>query len=286
MKTKNPVYQVKTMLDEDRADSISYIKDQLSLNGLRSATQNLQAICNIIAQIISRKNTNIVDAYKIANMLSTGYHYNINIFHEIKRDSIESHKGNIIVPNYVNLDMAYVSEKLKETKAEYLTTAVANMLDILNLTAHILSRKNLSKKAIILTKYILDTAVYKPCKDIVAATNINQIWKYIVYTAKECITGTVNPIITVGESRTYRGHKIVFTPNDIVVDNEYPISKENTIVNNQKCCTLFFENIDAWLYFYESGKFGIQIPEQDVFDIEGKICSKAVAQTLYRELVA
>ena len=50
---------VKTMLAEDRNDAMDYISEQLTLSGLRSATQNLQAVCCIVHQLLSQKTPNI-----------------------------------------------------------------------------------------------------------------------------------------------------------------------------------------------------------------------------------
>ena len=52
---------VKTMLLEDRADAMAYIKEKLTINGLRSATQNLQAVCNIVHQLLARDVPAVVD---------------------------------------------------------------------------------------------------------------------------------------------------------------------------------------------------------------------------------
>ena len=77
---KNPLSIVKTMLAEDRSDAMKYINEKLTINGLRSATQNLQAVCNIVHQILVNPMPNIVDAYKIANFVATSYHDDIDIF--------------------------------------------------------------------------------------------------------------------------------------------------------------------------------------------------------------
>lgn len=287
---------VKTMLAEDRNDAMDYISEQLTLSGLRSATQNLQAVCCIVHQLLSQKTPNIIDAYKVANIVSTGFHDNINIFQEIKRDSVEFHKGHITVPSSVNMDSAYISEKLTEAKSDYLAVGVANMLDILNLTAHILSRENLTKKSLMTAKWVVSHGIYKPCTDVVSSTNMNHIWNLLVRNANETITGPSNRFITMGETRSVLGHKIFFTPSVILVDDEEPVAKDMEILNvsndpnkvkNQLYCTLFFVNLDAWLYFHESGEFAILRPDKDSFDLVDRLSvPKEISKSLFQELVA
>ena len=308
----NPELLVKNMLIEDRADTIAYIRDKLTLNDLRTATQNLQAVCNIVHQILSNPNPNIVDAYKISNFVATGFHDNIDIFQEIKRDSIESHKGHISVPmdsvnlnmayhseshkghisvpmDSVNLNMAYHSEKLKGNKSEYLVKAIANMLEILNLTAHILSREKLllsSSKYIIVANTILSTALYKPCKDIVSSTDMRRIWDMVVHSAKDVLVGPSETYITMGEHRVYHGYNICFTPEGIFVDGEDYINREMETVQGMIFCTLWFNPISAWVYFNEKGMFGIQPKDNPRFDLVGSLDKEDLAKSLYRELVA
>lgn len=291
-----PESLVKTMLAEDRNDAMDYISEQLTLSGLRSATQNLQAVCNIVHQLLSQKVPNIIDAYKVANIVSTGFHDNINIFQEIKRDSVEFHKGHITVPSSVNMDSAYISEKLTEAKSDYLAVGVANMLDILNLTAHILSRENITKKSLMTAKWVVSHGIYKPCTDVVSTTNMNHIWNLLVRNANDTITGPANRFITMGETRSVLGHKIFFTPSVILVDDEEPVAKDMEILNvsndpnkvkNQVYCTLFFLNLDAWLYFHESGEFAILRPDKDSFDLVDKLSApKEISKSLFQELVA
>lgn len=291
-----PESLVKTMLAEDRNDAMDYISEQLTLSGLRSATQNLQAVCCIVHQLLSQKTPNIIDAYKVANIVSTGFHDNINIFQEIKRDSVEFHKGHITVPSSVNMDSAYISEKLTEAKSDYLAVGVANMLDILNLTAHILSRENLTKKSLMTAKWVVSHGIYKPCTDVVSTTNMNHIWNLLVRNANETITGPANRFITMGETRSVLGHKIFFTPSVILVDDEEPVAKDMEILNvsndpnkvkNQIYCTLFFVNLDAWLYFHESGEFAILRPDKDSFDLVDRLSvPKEISKSLFQELVA
>lgn len=291
-----PESLVKTMLAEDRNDAMDYISEQLTLSGLRSATQNLQAVCNIVHQLLSQKVPNIIDAYKVANIVSTGFHDNINIFQEIKRDSVEFHKGHITVPSSVNMDSAYISEKLTEAKSDYLAVGVANMLDILNLTAHILSRENITKKSLMTAKWVVSHGLYKPCTDVVSTTNMNHIWNLLVRNANDTITGPANRFITMGETRSVLGHKIFFTPSVILVDDEEPVAKDMEILNvsndpnkvkNQVYCTLFFLNLDAWLYFHESGEFAILRPDKDSFDLVDKLSApKEISKSLFQELVA
>lgn len=291
-----PESLVKTMLAEDRNDAMDYISEQLTLSGLRSATQNLQAVCCIVHQLLSQKTPNIIDAYKVANIVATGFHDNINIFQEIKRDSVEFHKGHITVPSSVNMDSAYISEKLTEAKSDYLAVGVANMLDILNLTAHILSRENITKKSLMTAKWVVSHGIYKPCTDVVSSTNMNHIWNLLVRNANETITGPANRFITMGETRSVLGHKIFFTPNVILVDDEEPVAKDMEILNvsndpnkvkNQLYCTLFFMNLDAWLYFHESGEFAILRPDKDSFDLVDRLSApKEISKSLFQELVA
>ena len=291
-----PESLVKTMLAEDRNDAMDYISEQLTLSGLRSATQNLQAVCCIVHQLLSQKTPNIIDAYKVANIVSTGFHDNINIFQEIKRDSVEFHKGHITVPSSVNMDSAYISEKLTEAKSDYLAVGVANMLDILNLTAHILSRENLTKKSLMTAKWVVSHGIYKPCTDVVSTTNMNHIWNLLVRNANDTITGPANRFITMGETRSVLGHKIFFTPSVILVDDEEPVAKDMEILNvsndpnkvkNQIYCTLFFMNLDAWLYFHESGEFAILRPDKDSFDLVDRLSvPKEISKSLFQELVA
>lgn len=287
---------VKTMLAEDRNDAMDYISEQLTLSGLRSATQNLQAVCCIVHQLLSQKTPNIIDAYKVANIVSTGFHDNINIFQEIKRDSVEFHKGHITVPSSVDMDSAYISEKLMDAKSDYLVVGVANMLDILNLTAHILSRENITKKSLMTAKWVVSHGLYKPCTDVVSNTNMNHIWNLLVRNANETITGPANRFITMGETRSVLGHKIFFTPSAIFVDGEDPVAKDMEILNvskdpnkvkKQVYCTLFFMNLDAWLYFHESGEFAILRPDEDSFEWVGKLSvPKEISKSLFQELVA
>lgn len=291
-----PESLVKTMLAEDRNDAMDYISEQLTLSGLRSATQNLQAVCCIVHQLLSQKTPNIIDAYKVANIVATGFHDNINIFQEIKRDSVEFHKGHITVPSSVNMDSAYISEKLMEAKSDYLAVGVANMLDILNLTAHILSRENLTKKSLMTAKWVVSHGIYKPCTDVVSTTNMNHIWNLLVRNANDTITGPANRFITMGETRSVLGHKIFFTPSVILVDDEEPVAKDMEILNvsndpnkvkNQLYCTLFFMNLDAWLYFHESGEFAILRPDKDSFDLVDRLSvPKEISKSLFQELVA
>ena len=291
-----PESLVKTMLAEDRNDAMDYISEQLTLSGLRSATQNLQAVCNIVHQLLSQKVPNIIDAYKVANIVATGFHDNINIFQEIKRDSVEFHKGHITVPQSVDMDSAYSSEKLTEAKSDYLAVGVANMLDILNLTAHILSRENITKKSLMTAKWVVSHGLYKPCTDVVSTTNMNHIWNLLVRNANETITGHANRFITMGETRSVLGHKIFFTPSAILVDDEEPVAKDMEILNvsndpnkvkNQVYCTLFFLNLDAWLYFHESGEFAILRPDKDSFDLVDRLSvPKEISKSLFQELVA
>lgn len=284
---RKPENAVKTMLLEDRADAIAYIKEQLTLNALRSATQNLQAVCNIVYQILDQDNPNVLDAYKVANFVATAYHDNIDIFKEIERASIESHKGNLFVPHYVNLNDAYISDKFTGAKSGYLVEGIANMLSILNLTAHILSRECLTKKSVYISKWILDQASYKFGKNIVSATNMITIWNKVVSAANETLIGASNKFITMGETRSIYGHKIFFTPNGIFVDDNDPIATENEIIKNRTYVAMFFMNLDAWLYFYKSGEFGIIRPKQRTFDMVGKLnVPRYITESMYRELVA
>lgn len=287
---------VKTMLAEDRNDAMNYISEQLTLSGLRSATQNLQAVCNIVNQLLSQKTPNIIDAYKVANIVATGFHDNINIFQEIKRDSVEFHKGHITVPTSVDMDAAYISEKLTEAKSDYLAVGVANMLDILNLTAHILSREHITKKSLMTAKWVVSHGIYKPCTDVVSSTNMNHIWNLLVRNANETIIGPANRFITMGETHSVMGHKIFFTPSAIFVDDEDPVAKDMEILNvsndpnkvkNQVYCTLFFLNLDAWLYFHESGEFAILLPDHDSFAVVDRLSApQEVSKSLFQELVA
>lgn len=282
-----PETAVKTMLLEDRADAMAYIKEQLTLNALRTATQNLQAVCNIVYQILDQDKPNVLDAYKVANFVATAYHDDIDIFKEIERASIESHKGNIFVPPYVNLNDAYISDKFTGAKSGYLVEGIANMLSILNLTAHILSRECLTKNSIYIAKWILEQASYKFGKNIVSATNMNSIWNKVVAAAKDTIIGDSNKFITMGETRSIYGHKIFFTPNGIFVDDNDPVATENEIIKNRTYVALFFMNLDAWLYFYKSGEFGIIRPNKRTFDMVGKLkAPRYITESLYRELVA
>ena len=287
---KKPETIVKTMLMEDRADATAYIKEKLTINGLRSATQNLQAICNIVHQILVHPNSNIVDAYKIANIVATGFHDDIDIFQEIDRKAIETHMGHIHVPAYVNLDTAYCSAKLTTVKSDYLAEGVANMLDILNLTAHILSRELVTKKAILIANEIVLQARYEFGKDIVATTNKDRIWNMVVNTAPETIVGKSNPFMTMGATYYFNGHHIYFTPNGIFVDNDDPDMKKNVRIDsvNRTYCALLFKNINSWLYFHYSGDFGLKWRQGNgpCYKIDNIHAPKALSESLYRELVA
>lgn len=225
---------VKRMLAEDRLDAMAYIKDKLTINGLRSATQNLQAVCNIVHQILVNPRANIVDAYKIANIVATGYHEGIDIFQEIDRKAIEAHLGHIHVPSYVNLDKAYCSVKLTSVKSDYLAEGVANMLDILNLTAHVLSRELITKNSIRIANELVLQARYEFGKDIVAATDISRIWNTVLYKDADTIKGPANSFITMGTTYCFNGHHIQFTPSGIYVDSEDPACKQKVYLSNVK----------------------------------------------------
>lgn len=286
---KNPVSIVKTMLVEDRIDAMTYIKDKLTINGLRSATQNLQAVCNIVHQILVNPTTNIVDAYKIANTVATAYHDDIDIFQEIERNAIETHMGHIRVPSYVNLDTAYCSAKLTTVKSDYLAEGVANMLDILNLTAHVLSRERITNKYIMIANELVLNARYEFGKDIVAATDMSHIWKTIVNEAPETITGPANRFITMGTTYCFNGHHIIFTPCAIYVDNEDPDLKQKVYLNNVKrtYCALRFPKINSWLYFHHTGDFGLQHTNGGpCYKIANINAPKSLSESLYRELIA
>ena len=285
---KKPEYVVKTMLAEDRFDAMTYIKDKLTINGLRAATQNLQAVCNIVHQILVSPVSNIVDAYKIANIVATGYHDGIDIFQEIERKAIEAHMGHINVPYYVDLDKAYCSPKLTTVKSDYLAEGVANMLDILNLTAHVLSRELITKKSILIANELVLQARYEFGKDIVAATDMSHIWKTIVNNATETLGGPSNKFMTLGTTYYFNGHHIHFTPTAIFVDNEDPDMKEKVYLHNVKrtYCALRFKCLDSWLYFHPT-EFGLQWvnggPCYKIVDIKDQ---KSLYESLYRELIA
>ena len=90
-----------------------------------------------------------------------------------------------------------------------------------------------------------------------------------------------------GETRSIYGHKIFFTPNGIFVDDNDPVTTENEIIRNRTYVAMFFMNLDAWLYFYKSGEFGILRPKQRTFDMVGKLkAPRFITESLYRELVA
>lgn len=311
-----PEALTRKMLVDDRADSLDYIREKLTLNDLRTATQNLQAVCNIVHQILSAPAPNIVDAYKIANFVSTGFHDNLDIFQEIKRDSIEYHKGHISIPRLVNLDAAYSSEKIRGNKSEYLVKAIANMLEILDLTAHILSRANITySNHVLLAKSILETALYTFGRDIVASTDMNDIWQNLVLPNKDAITGQSDSYVTMGETRLlkrpkdsltekytecddwndwfekdesdkkkYEKHKIEFNHDSILVDDTDPSGKRRLRYNGMPFCALFFIPINAWLYIEQSGFFSIK-PTNDDTPYYGKLGNKDFAMSLYRELV-
>lgn len=286
---KKPESIVKTMLIEDRFDAMTYIKDKLTINGLRSATQNLQAVCNIVHQILVSPMSNIVDAYKIANIVATGYHDDIDIFQEIERTAIEAHMGHIHVPYYVDLDEAYCSTKLTTVKSDYLAEGVANMLDILNLTAHVLSRELITKKSILIANELVLQARYEFGKDIVAATDMQRIWKMIVNTAPETLVGPSNRFITLGTTYVFNGHHIHFTPCGIYVDDEDPDLKEKVYLHNvnRTYCALRFTGIDSWLYFHHSGDFGLQWTDGGpCYKIANIKAPKALSESLYQELIA
>lgn len=285
----NPLSIVKTMLAEDRIDAMKYIDEKLTINGLRSATQNLQAVCNIVHQILVNPMPNIVDAYKIANFVATAYHDDIDIFQEIERNALETHLGHIHVPNYVNIDTAYCSPKLSTVKSDYLAEGVANMLDILNLTAHILSRELITKKSIMIANELVLNAKYEFGKDIVAATNMANIWKTIANYAPETISGAANKFITMGTNYCFNGHHILFTPCAIYVDNEEPDLKQKVYLNNVKrtYCALRFPKINSWLYFHNTGDFGLQWTHGGpCYKIANINLPKSISESLYRELIA
>lgn len=281
---------VRSMLREDRDDTIEYIRDQLSLNGLRSATQNLQALCNIVYQTLA--SGNIIGAYKIANTVAMGFHDNLNIFQEIKRDAIEKHIGHIYIPKAVNLDLAYFSDKLTETKSDYLVEAVANMLGILNLTAHILSRKNVNvhSKHIIVAMSILRQAQYEPCMDIVKATDMNRIWNKIVPSARDTIIGPSEWFITMdGETHICCGHDIRFCFDGVFSDDTAPMAKHTNQRTDEGIpyCALFYANLDAWLYFTEAGWFNIRSVKSKLDLASGKLSAPSrFSKAIYQRLVA
>lgn len=277
------------MLIEDRLDSMTYIKDKLTINGLRAATQNLQAVCNIVHQILANPMANLVDAYKIANLVATGYHEDIDIFQEIDRKAIEAHLGHIHVPSYVDLDKAYCTNKLTTVKSDYLAEGVANMLDILNLTAHILSRELITKKSILVANELVLQAHYEFGKDIVAATDMQRIWKMVVNSAPETIVGKSNTFMTAGTTYYVNGHRIHFTPTAIFVDNEDPDRKEKVYFHNAKTtyCALRFKCIDSWLYFNHTGEFGLQrMSGGHCYKIANINAPKSLSESLYQELIA
>ena len=286
---KNTVSIVKNMLAEDRLDAMTYITEKLTINGLRSATQNLQAVCNIVHQILVNPMANIVDAYKIANIVATAYHEDIDIFQEIERKAIESNMGHIHVPPYVDLDTAYCSTKLTTLKSEYLAEGVANMLDILNLTAHVLSRELITKKYILIANELVLHARYEFGKDIVSATDMSRIWKTIVNYAPETIIAPPNKFITMGTTYWVNGHHILFTPSAIYVDNEAPDIKQKVYLNNVKrtYCALRFNGINSWLYFHHTGDFGLQWTNGGpCYKIANIQSPKSISESLYRELIA
>lgn len=286
---KNSISIVKTMLAEDRLDAMAYIKEKLSIYGLRSATQNLQAVCNIVHQILVNPMTNSVDAYKIANLVATAYHEDIDIFQEIERKAIEDNMGHIHVPPYVDLDTAYSSAKLTTLKSDYLAEAVANMLDILNLTAHVLSRKLITNKSILIANELVLQARYEFGKDIVTATDMPRIWKTIVKYAPDTIIAPPNKFITMGTTYCVNGHHILFTPSAIYVDNEVPDIKQKVYLNNVKrtYCALRFTAINSWLYFHHTGDFGLQWTNGGpCYKIANINTPKSISQSLYRELIA
>ena len=281
-----PEALTKKMLVDDRADSLDYIREKLTLNDLRTATQNLQAVCNIVHQILSAPAPNIVDAYKIANFVSTGFHDNMDIFQEIKRDSIEYHKGHISIPRLVNLDDAYSSEKIRGNKSEYLVKAIANMLEILDLTAHILSRANITySNHVLLAKSILEKALYTFGRDIVASTDMNDIWHNLVLPYKDAITGPSDASITMGETKFHNGHTICFTHDSVLADDTDPSDKRRLRYNGMPFCALFFIPINAWLYIEQSGFFSVKPTNPADKPSYGKLDNKDFAMSLYRELV-
>lgn len=286
---KNTLSTVKTMLAEDRLDAMSYIKDKLTINGLRSATQNLQAVCNIVHQILVNPMTNIVDAYKIANFVATAYHEDIDIFQEIERNAIESNMGHLHVPHYVDLDTAYCAHKLSTLKSDYLAEGVANMLDILNLAAHVLSREIITKKSILIANELVLHARYEFGKDIVSASDMSHIWKSIVKYAPDTIIAQPNKFITMGYTYRLNGHHILFTPSAIYVDNELPDVKQKVVLDNVKrtYCAMRFPGINSWLYFHHTGDFGLQWTNGGpCYMIANINTPKSIAESLYRELVA
>lgn len=286
---KNTLSIVKTMLADDRRDAMSYISEKLTINGLRSATQNLQAVCNIVHQILVNPMANIVDAYKIANIVATAYHEDIDIFQEIERKAIESNMGHIHVPPYVDLDSAYCSNNLSTIKAEYLAEGVANILDILNLTAHVLSRELITKKSILIANELVLHARYEFGLDIVSATDMSRIWNSIVKYAPETIIAPPNKFITMGTSFSLNGHHILFTPSAIYVDNELPDLKQKVYLNNVKrtYCALRFTAINSWLYFHHTGDFGLQWSNGGpCYKIANIKSPKSFSESLYRELIA
>lgn len=285
--TPNPVFMVKRMLAEDRLDAMAYIKDKLTINGLRSATQNLQAVCNIVHQILVNPRANIVDAYKIANIVATGYHEGIDIFQEIDRKAIEAHLGHIHVPSYVNLDTAYCSAKLSAVKSDYLAEGVANMLDILNLTAHVLCRD--TKVAISIANELVLHAMYKFGKDIVASTDISRIWNTLINIDTDTIKRPANSIITMGTTYCFNGHHIQFTPSGIYVDSEDPACKQKVYLSNVKktYCVMHFKGINSWLYFHHTGDFGLQWTNGGpCYKIANINAPRALTESIYRELIA
>lgn len=286
---KNTISMVKTMLAEDRLDAMTYIKEKLTINGLRSATQNLQAVCNIVHQILVNPMSNIVDAYKIANTVATAYHEDIDIFKQIERKTIESNMGLILVPPYVNLDTAYCSSNLSTLKSDYLAEGVANMLDILNLTAHVLSRELITKKSILIANELVLHARYEFGKDIVSATDMSRIWKTIVNYAPDTISAPPNKFITMGSTYCLNGHHILFTPSAIYVDNDAPDIKQKVYLNNVKrtYCALRFSAINSWLYFHHTGDFGLQWTSGGpCYMIANSNTPKSFSESLYRELIA
>jgi hypothetical protein len=197
--------------------------------------------------------------------------------------------GHIHVPYYVDLDKAYCSTKLTTVKSDYLAEGVANMLDILNLTAHVLSRELITKKSILIANELVLQARYEFGKDIVAATDMQRIWKMIVNTAPETLVGPSNRFITLGTTYVFNGHHIHFTPCGIYVDDEDPDLKEKVYLHNvnRTYCALRFTGIDSWLYFHHSGDFGLQWTDGGpCYKIANIKAPKALSESLYQELIA
>lgn len=255
---------VRTMLDEDRDDTVAYMSDRLTPNALRTATQNLQAVCDIVSQLLSKHVPDIRSAYAVANTVATGFLEGINVFNKIKQENVDSiiwashnHKG-------INIGAAYSAKPLADAKTEYIINAAANIINILDLTAHIISRENVSISSLRTAKNILDLARFDPDADIVAKTDMDIVWKALAKNGFAAINGPNDPSITGSGNQHSQKQVIAFRKNSVSLNGQPPVAS----VRKKRMRLYRFEN-NALLCVFHSGSFSAFFPNNKAF--HGKI---------------